>query len=133
MSNVARVMHAWCSFAPCRLSFNTRNYAMHRFSTGTTQCILFVLLHSINTRVSSMTGPNSFFSFSLSQILSMYFITLLVSALYSHSRLRIWSRETVSAVPSRVSILFVFILIFPTFESCILLYCLFQHFILVRA
>ena len=47
----------------------------------------------------------------------MYFITLLVSALFSRSRLRIWYRETDSAVPSRVSFFHFFIFSFSQILS----------------
>ena len=102
MSNVARIMHAWCSFAPCRLSFDTRNHATHRFSTGTTLYILIILLLTINTRVSSVTGIR-FFVFFLPNFELCILFTLRVLALYSRARPRIRSRETVSAIPSRVS------------------------------
>ena len=147
MSNVARIMHAWCFFAPCRLSFDTRNYAMHRFSTGTTLYNLFILLLTINTRVSSITEHITFFFLSnkfelcnlftlrvsvycilvharefglarrsrQSRPASAFFVPSEIGSTrvrairsraarpYSRARLRIWSRETVSAVPSRVS------------------------------
>ena len=50
--------------------------------------------------------PRQFFFLShFPKFCVMYFITLLVSALYSPSRPRIWPREAVSALPSRVSLL----------------------------
>ena len=82
-------MHAWCSFAPCRLSFDTRNYTMHRFSTGTALYALSFFLVTIycvqEYLVSSMTGHVTFPPPPRNFELCILF-TLRVSALHSRAR-----------------------------------------------
>ena len=86
MSNVARIMHAWCSFAPCRLSFDTRKYAMHRLSTGTALYVLVILLPTINTTVSSMNEHITFlfcFPFIFPILSHVFYYTACFSTVFS--------------------------------------------------
>ena len=92
MSNVARIMHAWCSFASCRLSFDTRNYAIHCFCTVSS----FAPENLVSRDGFGSPVPRQpfFSSFSISQILNdVFYYTACFNTVYSFAPENLVSRN----------------------------------------